>query len=150
MKFGESPDLKKEKERAAALSSTMRDSLVSFQSVRRAFGDRISQQNSRWKELAPHSQEEEDAFVLRMQLVNTILQDLNDVGAKYHDEKQALNRLVLDNSKRKDERLIDPLKKLNDICELEIQEDFPKRVELNSQLEVALSALEEYVSEAST
>ena len=61
MKFGESPDLKKEKERAAALSSTMRDSLVSFQSVRRAFGDRISQQNSRWKELAPHSQEEEDA-----------------------------------------------------------------------------------------
>jgi DNA anti-recombination protein RmuC len=148
MKFGDSPELKQERARAGELSNVMRASLSSIESVRQALIARINRQTSTWQGSAPHTPDDEGAFVLRMRSVNAILQEINDVAATYHEEKQELNRLLIENSKKKDERLLGPLRRVNEICAKEIEVEYPKRVELNKQLEGAIAKLEEFVSVA--
>lgn len=124
----------------------MRESLERFQSLRLSIHERIGRQTSLWNEKSPHSQSDEEVFVERLRQVNELLQEINDSAAANFEEKQTLNRLVIENSKKRDEKLLDPLKGMNDICEQEINEEYPHRSQLYVKLEDAVVALEDFVA----
>jgi hypothetical protein len=146
MKFRDPEELTEERARAGALSSTMRESLTSLASVRRQLVERLELQTSTWKEHEPHPSGDEDGFVHRMREVNALLQEGNESKARFHEEKQALNSAILENSKKKDEKLLVPLKRMNDIFQIEIETEIPRQFEILQQLDEAILKLEDFVS----
>jgi hypothetical protein len=148
MKFRDSPELKAEKERAIVLNTILGEKLREAGSRWQLSGDRIRSQVRIWAEKAPHSHEMEEEFVVRMRAVTSLQQEMVDSQLKNKKEKDEVQRLFKETSKRDRDRVLAVLKRSSDSVEVELSEECPKREMLQSALDEAVTLLERYVSSA--